>query len=93
MMFGTSGLTEANTPEQDVLSRYMQDVWVSFAKDPINAMSDQFAWPKYQENSETLVRIGYNNTTKPDFVKGNMYDEKCESLIGEDPQQILQKLN
>ena len=57
-MFGTSDLLGPNTALENATSRYMQDAWVAFAKDPVNGLS-RYGWPKYKPEKETLVQFAY----------------------------------
>ena len=77
MVFGTADTYEPNTIEQTAISEYMQSIWVEFAKDPENALTGKFGWPKYVEDENTLVRLAYENKKQPSFVKGSMYDDGC----------------
>lgn len=80
MVFGTTDTFGPNTPEQDELSAYMQKAWVAFAKDPYNGLLE-LGWPHYVEQEDTLVRLGYENSLVPDFVKGDTYDELCPYVM------------
>lgn len=78
MVFGTSDTYAPDTPEELAISKYLQSVWVAFAKDPEHALIEQFGWPLYVETEETLVRLGRGNSVEPDFVRGDTYDGACK---------------
>jgi carboxylesterase type B len=78
MVFGTSPLLGPDTDVEIETSRYMQDAWVAFAKDPVNGLSE-YGWPTYNPEEETLVELGLDGNTQAVFVDGNQYDEACEA--------------
>ncbi|KAI5358397.1 Putative alpha/Beta hydrolase [Septoria linicola] len=73
-----------NGPEEERLSRYMMRVYAEFAKDPESGLEKKLGWPKYDPEEKTLVRLGYENSAKPDFVSPGNYGEVCPPI--EDPQ-------
>lgn len=83
MVFGTSDTHAADNTEESVVSKYFQSVWVAFAKDPEHSLTEQFGWPLYNEAEDTLVRLGWENSAKPNFVRGDAYDGPCKSVAGE----------
>lgn len=94
MVFGTSDTYAPDTPEGSAVSKYLQSVWVAFAKDPEHALTEQFNWPPYVETEETLVRLGWENSAEPDFVRGDTYDKPCNPIAGaqgQDPADTLLK--
>ena len=80
MVFGTTDTYGPNTPEQTALSAYIQSVFVAFAKDPEHALTEQFGWPLYREDEETLVCLGKADGPEATFVKGSMYDGACSQI-------------
>lgn len=79
MVFGTTSTFAPDTTIQAEISVYMQSVFVEFTKDPEHALTDNFGWPHYIEDQDTLVRLAYNNETRPSFVRGSYYDDNCDS--------------
>ncbi|KAK7182507.1 hypothetical protein DPSP01_010666 [Paraphaeosphaeria sporulosa] len=75
MVFGTSDLRGPDTELEKATSKYYQDAWIAFAKDPVNGLV-KYGWPKYDPNAETLVKLG-NGTAKAVFAKGNLFDAGC----------------
>lgn len=47
MVFGTSDLLGPNTATETATSKYMQDAWAAFARDPENGLQ----WPKYDPDA------------------------------------------
>ncbi|KAB2575178.1 Acetylcholinesterase [Lasiodiplodia theobromae] len=77
MVFGTSDLLGSNTALEKQTSKYMQGAWVAFAKDPENGLKDQYAWPTYEAETESLVQLGYEGNAGAVFAKGDAFDESC----------------
>jgi carboxylesterase type B len=78
LVFGTSSLLGADTEVEKETSKYMQDAWVAFAKDPVNGLSE-YGWPTYVAEGETLVQLALNGNTEAVFTEGLAYDETCSS--------------
>lgn len=77
MVFGTSDLLGPNTALEKQTSEYMQGAWVAFAKDPENGLKDQYAWPTYETETDSLVQLGYEGNAEAVFAKGDAYDGDC----------------
>lgn len=77
MVFGTSDLLGPNTALEKQTSEYMQGAWVAFAKDPVNGLKDQYSWPTYEAETESLVQLGYEGNAEAVFAKGDAFDESC----------------
>lgn len=92
MAFGTSGTDNPDNEESAAVSKYFQSVWVAFAKDPENALTDQFGWPVYNEGEDSLVRLGWENSVKPNFVRGDAYDGPCKSAGNGDAADMAKLL-
>jgi carboxylesterase type B len=75
MIFGTSDLRGADTELEKATSKYYQDAWVAFAKDPVNGLV-KYGWPKYDPGAETLVKLG-NGSAEAIFAKGDLFDTGC----------------
>ena len=82
MLFGNSGDVSGIEPseEQERLTRVMQRAWVEFARDPIRGL-EEFGWPQHAEGEETLVRLGYENSDVPDFVRPEVYSWNCSNIV------------
>lgn len=75
MVFGTSDLRGPDTEMEKETSKYYQDAWVAFAKDPVKGLVE-FGWPEYDPEGETLIKLG-NGSVKAVFAKGDLYDDGC----------------
>jgi cholinesterase len=82
MLFGNSEDVSgvATTAAQERLTDVMQKAWVAFAKDSVSGL-EEFGWPRYAPGKETLVRLGYQNSAVPDFVKPEVYSWNCSSVV------------
>lgn len=81
IVFGTSDLFGADTPEEKALSVYMQGAWAEFARDPEGGLRG-LGWPEYEDDGETLVLLGVNGTTSAEFAEGTAYDQGCGPNVG-----------
>jgi cholinesterase len=60
------------------LSDYMQGAWATFAKNPVNGLKTyKDGWPTYDVNTDSLIRLGFNNATGTFAVNPNTYDFDC----------------
>jgi carboxylesterase type B len=73
MVFGTSDFLGPNTPTESATSKYMQDAWAAFARDPEHGL----AWPKYDPDANTLVKLGFENNTQAVYGRGDEFDALC----------------
>jgi len=73
MVFGTSDILGPDTPTEAATSKYIQDAWATFAKDPQGGLS----WPTYDPEADTLVKLGFQNNTQAVFGKGDEFDALC----------------
>jgi cholinesterase len=82
MLFGNSEDVSgiAASAAQVRLTKVMQDAWVAFANDPANGLSE-FGWPRFETGKETLVRLGFENSPEPDFVKPEVYSWNCSGVV------------
>ena len=82
MLFGNSGDVSGVAPseEQERLTGVMQRAWVAFAMDPRGGL-EKFGWPRYVEGEETVVRLGYENSAVPDFVRPEVYGRNCSGVV------------
>lgn len=85
----------SNTEEEDKLSGIMRHAWAEFAKDPQEGLK-KLGWPAYNPSSKfsfvaliglltagvasSLIRLGYQNMSKPDFAPALEYDKDCKSM-------------
>ena len=72
-------------------SKYMQDAWVTFAKDPEDGLKKQKGWPKYSPEQKALVElfpgwvrdanvpIAQRGEGIVRFVETKVYDEACKN--------------
>ncbi|KAH5352965.1 hypothetical protein HBI29_158760 [Parastagonospora nodorum] len=73
MVFGTSDLLAPNTPTEAETSKYMQSAWATFARDPEHGLR----WPTYDPETDTLVKLGFENNTQAVLGRGNEFDGLC----------------
>ncbi|KAH7075741.1 Alpha/Beta hydrolase protein [Paraphoma chrysanthemicola] len=73
MVFGTSNLLGPDTPTEAATSKYIQDAWAAFARDPEKGL----VWPKYDPTADTLIKLGFANQTGVVLDKGNAFDGLC----------------
>jgi carboxylesterase type B len=62
---------------------YLQNAWVSFAKDPHGGLSS-LGWPRYNPENKTLVEIFQENKVGVEIVDPGKYDGACKGLKGID---------
>ncbi|KAJ8116018.1 hypothetical protein OPT61_g2465 [Boeremia exigua] len=73
MVFGTADLLGPNTPTEEETSKYMQNAWAAFARDPEHGL----VWPQYDPDSDTLVKLGFQNNTQAVYGPGDEFDALC----------------
>ena len=73
MVFGTSDLLGPDTPAEAATSKYIQDAWAAFARDPEKGIT----WPQYDPNADTLVKLGFENNTQAVYGPGDEFDALC----------------
>ncbi|KAG6836312.1 hypothetical protein H0H93_009232 [Arthromyces matolae] len=74
ILFGT---LPSPTSAEKALSRFMQNAWVAFARDPVHGLVD-IRWPQYSPNASTLAQIGgFYNETGATFGQGRLFDFAC----------------
>jgi cholinesterase len=82
MLFGNSedvsGIP-ASAP-QARLTKVMQNAWLAFANDPVNGLSE-FGWPRFEPGEKTLVRLGFEGSAEPDFVRPEVYSGNCSGVV------------
>jgi hypothetical protein len=78
MAFGTYNLTTSRPSQTEIaLSKYIQQLWVAFARDPKRGLLD-FGWPLYDPNTTSLGQIGnVANETGVVFMQGSALDAIC----------------
>ncbi|KAL8748564.1 MAG: hypothetical protein Q9184_007216 [Pyrenodesmia sp. 2 TL-2023] len=69
-----SGLPKSE--EQRKMEMVMMKAWAAFAKDPRKGLT-KLGWPRYDPDTESLVRLGYGNKGEATFVKPDVYDDVC----------------
>jgi cholinesterase len=82
MLFGNSEDVSGISPSdsQVQLTKVMQNAWLAFANDPVNGLSE-FGWPQFEPEKETLVRLGFENSPEPGFVRPEVYSEGCSDVV------------
>ena len=82
MMFGNSKDVSGIPPSaaQVQLTKVMQNAWVAFANDPAKGLGE-FGWPQFEPREETLVRLGFENSPEPDFVRPQIYSGNCSDVV------------
>ncbi|TKA80671.1 hypothetical protein B0A49_01620 [Cryomyces minteri] len=88
MVFGTAVDVSGapNTGAENATSRYMMKAWAAFARSPADGLED-FGWPRYDPQSQTLVRLAFNNEISASFVDPIVYDAPCPSVNNPAPAQ------
>ncbi|KAL9057286.1 MAG: hypothetical protein Q9206_002400 [Seirophora lacunosa] len=72
-----SGLPKSR--EERKMEMVFMEAWAAFAKDPREGL-EKLGWPKYDPDTKSLVRLGYNNKGKATFVKPSEYDYVCSNV-------------
>jgi cholinesterase len=82
MLFGTSEDVSGIPPSapQARLTKVMQSAWLAFANDPAKGLSE-FGWPQFEPGRKTLVRLGFDNSPEPDFVRPEVYSRNCSEVV------------
>lgn len=73
MVFGTSDIIGPDTTTEAATSKYIQNAWAAFARNPQGGLS----WPTYDPEADTLAKLGFSNNTRAVFGKGNEFDALC----------------
>ena len=76
MIFGTSDLRGPDTEAEAETSKYYQNAWAAFARDPEHGL-DAFGWPQYDPDSESLIKLGFEGHTEAVISQGNEFDGQC----------------
>ncbi|PSN61504.1 alpha/beta-hydrolase [Corynespora cassiicola Philippines] len=76
MVFGTSDLLGADAAAEIETSKYIQSAWAAFARDPETGL-ESFGWPTYDPEAETLIKLGFKNSTTAVYGPGNEFDDLC----------------
>lgn len=82
MVFGNpedvSGLPNSEN-EVDMI-QLMQKAWASFARSPESGLEEELGWPVFDPETESLVRLAFQNDGKATFVKPGVYDAGCGNV-------------
>ncbi|KAF9463605.1 carboxylesterase [Collybia nuda] len=79
IVFGTyeEGFSGSPTKDEITFSRYVQQAWVAFARDPTHGLSN-YGWPMYNSTTASLVQLGNPaNKTGATFGQGQFTDLSC----------------
>lgn len=93
VLFGTgrpaaaakTGSTSEEEEEEKNLGTLMRGMWASFAKDPgggLDGFMGGGVLSRYSPDSESLIRLGYENKAELSLVGGDSYDGDCAQLEG-----------
>ncbi|TFK45028.1 carboxylesterase [Crucibulum laeve] len=81
IVFGTYNASTSGvppTPEEIALSKYVQNVWVAFAKNPARGLIDNLGWPTYNSLTKSFAQLGNAlNKTGVTFTTGALIDLTC----------------
>lgn len=83
MLFGNSSEDVTGIPSsaaQLKLENGMQGAWVSLTNNAENGLND-FNWPQSGPGKKTLVRLGFENSPEPDFVRPEAYRGNCSNVL------------
>ena len=57
---------------------YIRGAWAAFAKDPVQGLTKYGGgWPQYSPQTNSLIRLAYNNQTGINVAMGDAYDLGC----------------
>ncbi|RKF65206.1 Cholinesterase [Erysiphe neolycopersici] len=89
LIFNVMPETSPSTPFEIHTAKYMRGAWSTFAKDPVNGLSE-YGWPRYDPTKDTLIRIANNNTEGPNLINPYRYDADCIffNVSSTDPSQF-----
>lgn len=74
---GVSGLPPSIPEEQT--TALMQHAWTVFGEDPASGLH-RIGWPEFDPSSDSLIRLAYNNSPVPNFVKPDVYAAPCSTI-------------
>lgn len=82
MIFGTSedvtGIAPSEAEAQT--TTLMQRAWATFAEDAESGLQRMLGWPEYNEMTESLILLAFENDPTPNLVNPNVYDSPCPSI-------------
>jgi carboxylesterase type B len=80
IIFGTYTQSPlAATPTEIAFSKYIQSVWVGFARDPKQGLID-LGWPEYDPSTASLVELGGpSNRTGATFTDPALLEVLCSN--------------
>jgi cholinesterase len=82
VVFGTTELRKdalPSSPEQEKVIKDTMHAWASFAKNPERGLT-ALGWPIYDETKDTLIKIGYKNSSALSLGKALEFDGVCGTL-------------
>ncbi|KAF2192859.1 hypothetical protein K469DRAFT_692976 [Zopfia rhizophila CBS 207.26] len=78
MIFNTADLLGPDTLAEKATSEYYQEAWAAFARAPANGL-DKLGWPRYDPTTNSLIKLGFENSTEAEFGPGTEFDALCSS--------------
>jgi cholinesterase len=76
ILFDTAPAIPGATADEISIANYMRAAWSTFAKDPVNGLTN-YGWPTYNNSEDTLIRLAYDNITGPNLINPYAYDADC----------------
>lgn len=77
--------TTPDEPEQAILIKNVMTAFAAFVKDPDNGLS-KLGWPQYKPGTDSLIRLGFNNSGTISYGPAEQYDKNCPSLMHVGPE-------
>ncbi|KAL9020023.1 MAG: hypothetical protein Q9185_002711 [Variospora sp. 1 TL-2023] len=65
--------------EQKKMEMVFMKAWAAFARDPRKGLR-KLGWPEYDPDTQSLIRLGYNNIGEATFVEPSLYDDSCSNV-------------
>lgn len=78
LVFGTYNISTLGTANAALIatSKVVQGGWAAFARDPVSGLT-QYGWPQYNLTGNTLIELGYNNQSVPNYANTTMFNGPC----------------
>ena len=65
--------------EEMKMEMVFMKAWAAFARNPREGLA-RFGWPRYDPDTVSLIRLGYDNRGEATFVKPDVYDRVCRNI-------------